>query len=1171
MKHFFKKQLRALWFFPLMMSVFLSAKANFEVNGIYYYINSEENKTVSVVSYTIGENYNDRGELIKYSGDINIPSKVSFDNIEYTVNKIGDIWGHGLTSVHIPATITEIKGRIFEEIYSLNDEPIPSSEFTTINVAEDNEFFSSFDGALYNKDKSKLIKVPSGKNSIIFSDNLKKIESIAFEGSQIENLTLPETLNELGNGVFMNSFIKTLSIPNSVTVDVYNFNLGEPEFIETIFFPANVLDKRAELFNNFLLTEGYVPSTFELISPKTFKQMHLNGESKYFTCENGMLYSKDKSALYLVPSKLDNLSFSPSLKVIKKEAFWYFTGVPDLKLPEGIIEIDTYHNFEFIESLTIPSTVKKFSGTFSTINGLSVYLLPLNPPELDGYSSLSKVQLYVYPSALSAYQNAENWNYYSFQTISDFTSKGIISAEDCEILKDKNISLNINLKNYDITPVQYSGFQFDVEMPDGLTITDVKLSDELVAAGFAASNSEIEGNPVRVISYKTNGSGVSSTDGIVTLTIKADANTTEGDKTIKFTNAKLSSTGGSSMPLDDSSVTVTVKGLPVTAIDISYESGKQGDLYVDDTAVYQVTVTPSDASDKTVTWSIEDPAVASITTGEDNSKVTVKALKIGETTLKATANDGSETVGSVNIKVVATPISSVTISSQDGKTSIYPEETLALTATVNPTTATMPITYKWTSDSPDVATVTDNSANVTITAIKPGAANITVVATNQAGNVTSEKFKVTVAPRPITSVTLSEEGPLTLNLYDLKEITISATVNPSNATDPVVTWKSEKPEIATVEDGKITAVSLGTTVITATASNDAGEQTKSITVNVVATSAKNITISGDKHDLKVTEELQLHAEVSPAETTYPEVEWTSSDNTKASVDNTGKVTAKATGQVSITATVKATPEVKANYDITIAELVKGDANDDGNVDVADVVTIALKSIEIEPDNWCLIAADFNKNGEADEEDVTAAVNLILGAVGTRAIDDLFTIKDSGDKLMVNSFNDETTSSKVLKVNLNNTYDYAALKADVVLPPGVSVENVSLGNKTSDHVLSYNVTSDNILKFIIYSLKNTPLIKDNDHLLTIELNNVSAFDEISVENITASTSLPQRYSLGSENVGTAGINDILNDHEGLYRVFTIQGLNILNTSNPQDLNNLENGLYIINGQKVLINK
>ena len=54
-------------------------------------------------------------------------------------------------------------------------------------------------------------------------------------------------------------------------------------------------------------------------------------------------------------------------------------------------------------------------------------------------------------------------------------------------------------------------------------------------------------------------------------------------------------------------------------------------------------------------------------------------------------------------------------------------------------------------------------------------------------------------------------------------------------------------------------------------------------------------------------------------------------------------------------------------------------------------------------------------------------------------------------------------------------------------------------------------------------------------------------------------------------GNVGIGSIDAEFDGIYRVFSIQGINVMNTENPEDLNNLAKGVYIINGKKVIIGK
>lgn len=105
----------------------------------------------------------------------------------------------------------------------------------------------------------------------------------------------------------------------------------------------------------------------------------------------------------------------------------------------------------------------------------------------------------------------------------------------------------------------------------------------------------------------------------------------------------------------------------------------------------------------------------------------------------------------------------------------------------------------------------------------------TATATNSAGS-DSKEYELTInAPQniPVNGVTLN---PTLLSLFTGGSETLTATVEPSNATNKNVTWSSDKPEVATVENGKVTAKAAGTATITVTTED--GEKTATCTVTV---------------------------------------------------------------------------------------------------------------------------------------------------------------------------------------------------------------------------------------------------------------------------------------------------------------------------------------------------
>ena len=102
----------------------------------------------------------------------------------------------------------------------------------------------------------------------------------------------------------------------------------------------------------------------------------------------------------------------------------------------------------------------------------------------------------------------------------------------------------------------------------------------------------------------------------------------------------------------------------------------------------------------------------------------------------------------------------------------------------------------------------------------------------------------------VTGITLSQtEAVVTIGGETL---TLTATVNPDNATDKTVTWTSSDPSVATVADGVVTAVAAGTATITATATNGTPDDTTDdfsatcdVTVSAPAPADKEITPNED--------------------------------------------------------------------------------------------------------------------------------------------------------------------------------------------------------------------------------------------------------------------------------------------------------------------------------------
>lgn len=169
-------------------------------------------------------------------------------------------------------------------------------------------------------------------------------------------------------------------------------------------------------------------------------------------------------------------------------------------------------------------------------------------------------------------------------------------------------------------------------------------------------------------------------------------------------------------------------------------------------------------------------------------------------------------------------------------------------ATVTPANADNK-TLAWTSSNTKIATV----SNGVVKGVKAGRAIITAKTTD--GSNISATCTVTVK-QPVTRISLSKKA----TMYTGKKLTLKAKVNPANASNKALTWKSSNTKIAKVaSNGVVTGVKAGTVKITATA-KDGSRKSATCTVTV-RQSVSKITLSktnvvlpkkGSSYNVRVT-------------------------------------------------------------------------------------------------------------------------------------------------------------------------------------------------------------------------------------------------------------------------------------------------------------------------------
>lgn len=325
----------------------------------------------------------------------------------------------------------------------------------------------------------------------------------------------------------------------------------------------------------------------------------------------------------------------------------------------------------------------------------------------------------------------------------------------------------------------------------------------------------------------------------------------------------------------------------------------------------------------------EDANKAEVSFTSDNDEIvavdgfTLSAVGIGETVLTATEANTSQSA-TLEVTVITNPVTGVSFDKESIELIIGGTE--QLTAIIAPENATEK-EVSWSVEFPpggknseaaptDIATVSDAGL---VTAVAPGEVNV-IVTTKDGGFTASTK--VTVSGISVTGISLDAE---TTDIEMGSTVQLTATIAPADATEQGIIWSVDFPssnkvgeaaptDIATVsETGLVTAVSIGTVVVTATTKD--GALTASTTVTVSGIPVTGVSLDTKSAVLKVGSNVQLAAIIAPSNATEQGVTWSvdfpsasktsqASPTDIATVSETGLVTAISAGTVVVTSTTK---------------------------------------------------------------------------------------------------------------------------------------------------------------------------------------------------------------------------------------------------------------------------
>ena len=253
---------------------------------------------------------------------------------------------------------------------------------------------------------------------------------------------------------------------------------------------------------------------------------------------------------------------------------------------------------------------------------------------------------------------------------------------------------------------------------------------------------------------------------------------------------------------NNSSSSNTNKNIRVTGVSINNQNIT---MYVGQTSSVSSTVTPENATNKSVTWKSSNTDIVTI----DNSGKLV-AKKVGTANITVTTNDGGKS-STTNVTVVAQsiPVTGVKFTKTNLSIEKNANSNLTTYLSISPSNATNK-EVTWSSSNTSVAVVDQNGK---VTGKNYGSAIIT--ATTKDGGK-SAKLTVSVPQPQVKSIYIKTYNYIYIGDF----YTFYPVISPSNAVNKELTWTSSNPSVATVnKNGRVDALAEGQTTITVKSSN----------------------------------------------------------------------------------------------------------------------------------------------------------------------------------------------------------------------------------------------------------------------------------------------------------------------------------------------------------------